>query len=123
MCIIGYAIPSKVHRFYDINAKMIIQSNNDDLYENKFPFKSRNSLDIKSNQTNVIRSTEINNKGEINLQRSKRVRVAKDYGPDYAVYVVEENQMNVQEALSSLDVDLWQEAINDEIDYLESNGT
>ena len=40
---IGYAINSKVYRFYDLNAKVIIESNDADFYENKFPFKLRNS--------------------------------------------------------------------------------
>ena len=35
----GYAINSKAYRFYDLNAKVIIESNDADFYENKFPFK------------------------------------------------------------------------------------
>ena len=38
-------------------------------------------------------------------------------------YTLEEDPSNLQEALSSLDADLWQLAINDEIDSLESNKT
>ncbi|RZB86742.1 Retrovirus-related Pol polyprotein from transposon TNT 1-94 [Glycine soja] len=38
-------------------------------------------------------------------------------------YTLEEDPSNLQEALSSLDADLWQEAINDEMDFLESNKT
>ena len=38
-------------------------------------------------------------------------------------YTLEEDPSNLQEALSSLDADLWQEAINDEMDSLESNKT
>ena len=38
-------------------------------------------------------------------------------------YTVEEDPSNLQEDLSSLDADLWQEAINNEIDSLESNKT
>lgn len=44
-------------------------------------------------------------------------------GSDYATYTVEEDPRNLQEALSSTDADLWQEAINDDIDSLESNKT
>lgn len=38
-------------------------------------------------------------------------------------YIIEEDIENLQEALSSLDAYLWQEAINGEIDSLESNKT
>jgi hypothetical protein len=51
------------------------------------------------------------------------VRVAKDYDPDYSAHTLEEDPTNLQEALSSMDADLWQEAINDEMDSLESNRT
>ena len=35
---IGYAISSKVYRFSDLNAKVIIKSNDVDFYENKIPY-------------------------------------------------------------------------------------
>jgi hypothetical protein len=37
------------------------------------------------------------------------------------VYTLEENLSSLEEMLSSLDNDLWQEVIKDEIDSLESN--
>jgi len=40
---------------------------------------------------------------------------------DLMVYTLEEDPLNLEEAISSLDVELWQEAINDEMDFLESN--
>lgn len=39
------------------------------------------------------------------------------------VYTLEEDPLNLKEAIFSLDVKLWQEAINDEMDSLESNKT
>lgn len=32
------------------------------------------------------KNTASNNEGESELQKSKRIRVAKEYGPDYAAY-------------------------------------
>ncbi|RZB86226.1 Retrovirus-related Pol polyprotein from transposon TNT 1-94 [Glycine soja] len=60
---------------------------------------------------------------EINPRKGKRARISKNYGPSYMAYTLEEDPSNLQEALSSLDADLWQEAINDEMDSLESNKT
>ena len=39
------------------------------------------------------------------------------------VYTLEEDSLSLKEVISSLDVDLWQEARNDEMDFLESNKT
>ncbi|RZC12050.1 hypothetical protein D0Y65_012028 [Glycine soja] len=60
---------------------------------------------------------------DIEPRRGKRTRIAKEYGPDYMTYTSEEDPSDLQEALSSLDADLWQEAINNEMDSLESNKT
>jgi len=37
------------------------------------------------------------------------------------VYTLEEDSLSLKEVISSMDAKLWQEAINDEIDFLESN--
>jgi hypothetical protein len=36
-------------------------------------------------------------------------------------YTLEDDPLSFKEAISTLDVELWQKAINDEMDYLESN--
>ena len=43
---IGYATNNKTYRFYDLNDKVIIKWNDVKFYEDKFPFKSRNSRGI-----------------------------------------------------------------------------
>jgi len=42
---------------------------------------------------------------------------------DLMVYTLEEYPLSLKEAISSLDAELWQERINDEMDSLESNKT
>jgi hypothetical protein len=129
---IGYALNSKAYRFYDLKAKVIIESNDADFYETKFPFLSRdsggNSGGINMNSTPdhnpVIRDSDKSIITDVTeLRRSKRARTAKEYGPKYVVNTLEEDPSNLKEALSSLDADLWQEAINDEMDSLLSNET
>jgi len=39
------------------------------------------------------------------------------------VYTLEEDPLSLKKAISSLDAELWQEAINDEMDFLDSNKT
>lgn len=77
---IEYAANGKAYKFYDLNAKVIIESNDAEFYEDKFPFKSRNSRGTQSSHIFVIRSIKSNDNVEIGLRRSKIVRVAKDYG-------------------------------------------
>ena len=60
---------------------------------------------------------------EIELRRSKRARVEKDFSPDYYVFNVDENPFTLKETLLSPDCVFWKEAVNDEIDSLISNKT
>ena len=111
---------------------MIIESNDADFYETKFPFLSRDSggnsgganMNTTPDHNPVIRNSDENIITDVTeLRRSKRARTAKEYGPEYVVNTLEEDPSNLKEALSSLDADLWQEAINDEMDSLQSNDT
>ena len=51
------------------------------------------------------------------------MRTTNDFVEEFEMYNVEEDPKGLTEALSSVDVKLWQEAINDEMDSLESNRT
>jgi len=107
---------------------VIIESNDADFYETKFPFISRDNgganLNITPDHTPVNRDNDENIQPDvIELQRSKRARTAKKYWPEYVAYTFEEEPSTLMEELSSLDVDLWQEAINDKMDFLLSNET
>ena len=53
---IGYAANNKAYRFYDLKEKVIIESNDAEFYEDKFPFKLRNSGGTQSSHIPVIRS-------------------------------------------------------------------
>jgi len=93
---IGYAINSKVYRFYDLNAKVIIESNDANFYENKFPFKLRNSGGTSSSHLRAISSENLAQpEPDIEPRRGKRGRIAKDYGPDYMAYTLEEDPSNL----------------------------
>ena len=47
---IGYAIHSKAYRFYDIKNNVIVESLDVDFFEDKFPFKSKNSGGSSANK-------------------------------------------------------------------------
>ena len=119
---IGYGCNSKAYRFYDLKNHVIIESLDADFYENKFPFNLRNSGG--SNTSKIYEPSVVeHSESALEPRKSKRARIAKDFGPDFHVYNLQEDPNTIQEALTSLDADLWQEAINDEMDSLKSNQT
>ena len=129
--IIGYFESSKAYRFYDLDNKVIIESNDEDFFEDKFPFKSRNSGSLvnqtskgsNSSSLSSVRIQSPNNELDPEPRRSKRVRIANNFREDFEMYNVKEDPKDLTKAFFSVDANLWQEAINDEIDSLESNRT
>ncbi|AET04554.2 phytoene synthase [Medicago truncatula] len=56
-----------------------------------------------------------------NLEKLRKKELIKSM--NFMVYTLEEDPINLKEAITSLDAELWPEAINDEMDFLESNKT
>ena len=56
------------------------------------------------------------------LRRSKRKRVATNFGDDY-VFLAENDPQSYEEAMTSFDAPFWREAINNEINSIMSNHT
>ena len=56
-------------------------------------------------------------------RKSKRRRVTKSFGEDYIIYLVDDTPKTIEETYSSLDADLWKEAVQSEMDSIMSNGT
>ncbi|GJX51284.1 retrovirus-related pol polyprotein from transposon TNT 1-94, partial [Tanacetum coccineum] len=120
---IGSALNSKAYRFFDLKSHVILESNDADFYKHKYPFKSTNSGGASSSNLPLIRVNENHDNLDSEPRRSKRARITKSFGPEFCAYTLEEDPSNLQEALTSLLADMWQEAINDETESLESNRT
>jgi hypothetical protein len=71
-------------------------------------------------ETHVKNPEKDNN---IVTQKSKRRRVVKSFGDDYLIYLVDDTPKTIEEAYSSLDADLWKEAVQSEMESIMSNGT
>jgi len=56
-------------------------------------------------------------------RRSKRQRVAKSFGDDFTVYVVDDTPTTIAEAYASPDADDWKETVQSEMDSILSNST
>ena len=127
---LGYAINSIAYKFLNIENNVIFESGDAIFHEEKFPFKSKNSggKEVRENvlfqpSSSSTPYSQNQENLEIELRRSNRARVEKDFGPDYYVFNVDENPLTLEEALLSLDCVFWKEAVNDEIDSLLSNKT
>ena len=56
-------------------------------------------------------------------RKSKRQRIAKSFGDDFIVYLMDDTPRTIEEAYSSLDADYWKETVRSEMDSIMSNGT
>ena len=104
-------------------------------FENIFPMKDMHSTSRFSSEITpesvapiVIETSEQPVKHEEILEkdaseaprRSKRQRVAKSFGDDFTVYLVDDTPTTIAEAYASLDADDWKEAVQSEMDSILS---
>jgi hypothetical protein len=59
----------------------------------------------------------------VSTRKSKRPRIAKSFGDDYIVYLVDDTPSTIEEAYSSPNANFWKEAISSEMDSIMSNAT
>nr|ABA96132.1 retrotransposon protein, putative, Ty1-copia subclass [Oryza sativa Japonica Group] len=138
---LGYAIYSVGYRFLivnsgvpDMHAGTIFESRDATFFENEFPMKYTPSTSsketvmphehfapIEHNDQTPEKNPEEDN--IVDTRKSKRQRVAKSFGDDYIVYLVDDTPRTIEEAYSSPDADYWKEAVRSEMDSIMSNGT
>ena len=107
---IGYAIHSKAYTFYDIKNNVIVESLDADFFEDKFPFKSKNSRGSSKNK--IVNELNLSKRKEPDtnvpeLRRSVRPEVAKDFGSDFYAFTLDGDPVTLQEAYKSSDSELW----------------
>ena len=60
---------------------------------------------------------------EVELKRSKRQKVTKDFGSDFITFQIEGDPPTFKDAMASSEVRHWKEAIKSEMDSILVNGT
>jgi hypothetical protein len=140
-----YVHHSIVYRFLVIKSEIpnvhidiLLESHDVTFFENIFPMK--NSYDMSSLPANVLADTspepsenfdhaehtpepiheEIDSKAP---RRSKRSRIAKSFGGDFTIYLVDDTPKIIVEAFASPDADDWKEVVRSEIDSILSKET
>ena len=111
----------------NVENNVIFESSDAIFQKEKFPFKSKNNRckEVRENVLSQPSSSTSHSQNQenldIELRRSKRARVEKDFGPDYYVFNVDENPLTLKEVLLSPDGIFWKEVVNDKMDSLISN--
>jgi hypothetical protein len=140
---LGYSFHSTGYRFLiiksyvpDMYVDTIMESRDAIFFENEFPMK--NTPIDTSHETIIPHEHELSipidhaedlhvhipeEDDTIVTRKSKRQRVAKSFGNDFIVYLVEDTPSTISEAYSSPDADLWKEAVMSEMESIMSNGT
>jgi hypothetical protein len=140
---LGYAIHNVGYRFLIINSSVpemtvdtIRESRDATFFEDEFPMKinthgmfSHDSIFVSESHEPVIHAND-ETQGEIPeddnntvTRKSKRHRVVKSFGEDFIIYLVDDTPTTIAETYSSLDADLWKEAVQNEMNSIMSNGT
>jgi hypothetical protein len=138
---LGYAFHNIRYRFLIINSGVpdmlvgtIMESRDATFFEDKIPMKATHDMSndepsIPHEHFILVEHTEefhIHNPVEddnVSTRKSKRPRIAKSFGDDYIVYLVDDTPSTIEEAYSSTDDDFWNEAIMSEMDSILSNAT
>ena len=142
---VGYANNSKAYRLLDLESNVIIESREVEFFEN-LTTKSNDHQITMNEGSREENSSRVVEPQQLEPWKSKRVRKAKDLGPDEIdsqrifFYLAERNRENMikkvayvlqveddpktfTEAMASRDSIFWKEAINDEMDSIMSNYT
>jgi len=142
---LGYAHQSIAYRFLvvksevpDMHIDIIMESHDATFFENIFPMKdmhsnARFSSEIAPNFTTAIESPvesfeqpleEVLEKDDNEVPtRNKRQMIAKSFGDDFIVYLVDDTPTSIAKEYASPDVDDWKEAVRSEMDLILSYGT
>jgi hypothetical protein len=134
--IIGYRFLIINSRIPDMHVGTIIESTDATFFENEFLIKNAPSTTdhefiIPHEHENFtpieqVEEPHMQNPEEddtIVTRKSKRQRIAKSFGVDYIVYLVDDTPTTIEEAYSSPDADLWKEVVRSEMDSIMYNGT
>jgi hypothetical protein len=121
-----------------VHIDIFLDSYNVTFFDNIFPMK--NLYDMSTLPTNEITDTTLEPSKffdhaehtpeliheEIDSEaprRSKRPRIAKSFGDDFTIYLMNDTTKTIAEAFASLDADDWKEFVHSEMDSILSNGT
>jgi hypothetical protein len=140
---LGYAQRSIAYRFLvvksdvpDMHVDTIMESDYAMFFENMFPMKDMQSTTrfytkitsesiapVESSEQPVVNKEIVEKDDSEAPRRSKKQRVAKSFGDDFTVYLVDDTSTSIAEAYASPNADDRKEAMHNEMDSTLSKGT
>ena len=91
-------------------------------FEDIFFFKIRISRSLECKPSS-FRSIELELETKIELRRSKRNRIERNFGEKFFTYLVEGDSYTYDDGMSSSNSSYWKQAINSEIQSILENKT
>jgi len=121
---IGYVEHSAAYRFLVLKSDMIkcdtiMETKNVEFFEDIFPLGSSASSCIISSLKQLVET--YNEPISEDLRRSKKHGTEKSFGDDFYTYLIEDDPLSFSKAISSIDANLWEQAIRIEIDSIKKN--
>ncbi|KAK1666699.1 hypothetical protein QYE76_054858 [Lolium multiflorum] len=118
----------------DMNVGTIFESRDATFFEDIFPMRDMHGMSswesdpihetpMESDEESDDESSDSDEDDNEAPTRSKRQRIAKSFGNDFIVYLVDDTPTTISEALASPDADYWKEAVQSEMDSILANGT
>ncbi|TQE08632.1 hypothetical protein C1H46_005724 [Malus baccata] len=134
---IGHANNSSAYGFLvhkseiaDIHVNTILESAEAEFFEEFFPYKDRSYVLNKRVHDDTTRNDDENHAStsrvqsqDLEPQKSKRAKIARDFGPDFLTFVTEEEPRTYKAALESSEAPYWKKAIQSEIESIMQNNT
>jgi hypothetical protein len=117
----------------DVLVDSLLESRDVTFFENIFPMNVAYTLPSSSNEFIPKPTPSIEpsinppsieeDDNVIAPRRSKRQRVAKSFGDDFTVYLIDDTPTTIAEAYASPDAEYWKDAVRSEMDSITANGT
>ena len=134
---IGHTNNSSAYRFFvhkseiaNIHVNIIHESAEVEFFEENFPYKDRSYVLSKRVHDDSTRNDDENHTSTSRVQsqdleprKSKRAKVAKDFGPDFLTFITEDEPQTYKAAFESSEATYWKEAIQSEMESIMQNNT
>ncbi|KAM1902395.1 hypothetical protein ACFX14_031111 [Malus domestica] len=110
----------------DIHVNTILESADAEFFEDIFPYKEKesgsNTKRVHDHSHDEASSSGVQG-NDVEPRRGKRIKVSKNFGPDFISFLSENEPRTFTEAMSSSEAPLWKEAIKSEMESIMENNT
>ena len=117
----------------DVHKNTIIELRNASFFKHAFSYNSRvEARELRQFHATIIvnsqnerndKAQEEEEQQEVEVKRSKIVRIKKSFSLDFLTFLLESESQSFKEAVTAPESALWKEAINSEVESILQNHT